>query len=372
MPNKNLHIISFDVPYPADYGGVIDVYYKIKALHAQGIGVYLHCFEYGRAHAKELNTICEKVYYYKRNMQKTQLLSSVPYIVLSRSSEQMMKNLLKDDYPILFEGLHTCYYLNDDRITNRLKIVRSHNIEHHYYKGLESIEKTALRKFYFGEEAYKLQQFERILHQADFIIAISKADTNELASRYNLVHFVGAFHPNNEVKITKGLGDYCLFHGNLSVGENNEAALFLVNTVFSETTIPFIIAGKQPSKELVKAVAKHSHIQLKENVDEATMQHLIQNAQIHVLPCFQPAGIKLKLLTALFNGRHCIVNATMVANTGLEKLCSVKNTADEMIQEIERLFKKPIDTASTKQKRESLLLKDFSNEENARKIIHLI
>jgi len=77
------------------------------------------------------------------------------------------------------------------------------------------------------------------------------------------------------------------------------------------------------------------------------------------------------LLAALFNGRHCIVNSTMVANTGLEKLCSVKNTADEMIQEIERLFKKPID-ASTKQKRETLLLKDFSNEENAKKIIHLI
>ena len=29
---KEIHIITFDIPYPANYGGVIDVFYKIKAL----------------------------------------------------------------------------------------------------------------------------------------------------------------------------------------------------------------------------------------------------------------------------------------------------------------------------------------------------
>ncbi len=32
MPDKYLHIISFDIPYPPNYGGVIDVFYKLKAL----------------------------------------------------------------------------------------------------------------------------------------------------------------------------------------------------------------------------------------------------------------------------------------------------------------------------------------------------
>ena len=56
---KNLNLISFDVPYPPDYGGVIDVFYKIKALYALGIRVHLHCFEYGRKGADELKEICE-------------------------------------------------------------------------------------------------------------------------------------------------------------------------------------------------------------------------------------------------------------------------------------------------------------------------
>ncbi|MEI7802398.1 MAG: mannosyltransferase, partial [Bacteroidota bacterium] len=46
MTNQ-LHIISFNVPYPPDYGGVIDVYYKIKALKEAGVKIHLHCYEYG-------------------------------------------------------------------------------------------------------------------------------------------------------------------------------------------------------------------------------------------------------------------------------------------------------------------------------------
>ena len=30
--DPELNIVSFDVPYPPDYGGVIDVFYKIKEL----------------------------------------------------------------------------------------------------------------------------------------------------------------------------------------------------------------------------------------------------------------------------------------------------------------------------------------------------
>ena len=42
-----LHIISFDIPYPANYGGVIVIFNQIKALHEQGVKVILHCYQYG-------------------------------------------------------------------------------------------------------------------------------------------------------------------------------------------------------------------------------------------------------------------------------------------------------------------------------------
>jgi len=127
---KYLHVISFDIPYPPNYGGVIDVYYKLKALKEAGIKIHLHCFEYSRNKSAKLNDYCESVTYYKRNIYKTNLFGKTPYIVASRSTEDLINNLLKDDFPILFEGLHSCYFLSDKRLKKRKKIVRMHNIEH--------------------------------------------------------------------------------------------------------------------------------------------------------------------------------------------------------------------------------------------------
>ena len=64
--DKHLHIVCLDIPYPADYGGVFDLFYKITALHKHGIKIHLHCFEYGRGKQDELNKYCEEVNYYKR------------------------------------------------------------------------------------------------------------------------------------------------------------------------------------------------------------------------------------------------------------------------------------------------------------------
>jgi glycosyltransferase involved in cell wall biosynthesis len=331
----------------------------------------LHCFEYGRAEVLSLERICEKVFYYKRNMDKTNLLNPLPFVVATRSSEKMIENLLRDKHPILFEGLHSCFHLNDERLNSRVKIVRTHNIEHDYYKNLEKVEKSFFKKIYFGMEAKKLQRFEKVLNKASHVAAISSADTEQLSARYKNVHHISAFHPNEEVKIKEGMGKFCLYHGNLEIGENNLAALYLVNNVFSKINIPLIIAGRKPSDELVNAVSEHANIQLKANINTQDIDELIREAQINVLPTFQATGIKLKLLAALFTGKHCIVNSVMVENTGLEQLCSIQNSPEEMAKEISRLFEIPFDMQE-KQKREAVLSGNFSNEKNVKKLIALI
>src|SRR5687767_11172657 len=133
---KHLNIIAFDVPYPPDYGGVIDIYYKIRSLAACGVKVSLHCFEYGRKEREELDIFCEEVYYYQRKTAKSLLFNTLPYIILSRESEELKKNLMQNDFPILMEGLHSTHLLNDPDISKRKIVVRSHNVEHEYYENL--------------------------------------------------------------------------------------------------------------------------------------------------------------------------------------------------------------------------------------------
>lgn len=54
------------MPSPPSYGGVIDVHYKAKALSELGVKVHLHCFQYGRPKAKELERFCASVHYHPR------------------------------------------------------------------------------------------------------------------------------------------------------------------------------------------------------------------------------------------------------------------------------------------------------------------
>lgn len=369
--SKHLHIISFDVPFPASYGGVIDVFYKIKALHALGVEVTLHCFQYGRAKSAELEKYCRKVYYYPRKTSVFQLCAAEPFIVVSRRSEVLLKNLCAYDAPVLFEGLHCCAYVSHPALKDRKKIVRTHNIEHDYYRALERVEKKWTKRQYFRREAAKLQKFEAVLNDAQHILAISPADAEDLASRYAHVQHVMAFHSNEEVDIREGSGGFAFYHGNLEVGENNQAALFLVNEVFNGIDYPLVIAGNNPSSELVSAVQGKANITLKPNISTAEIDELIASAHVNVLPTFQATGIKLKLLAALMRGRHCMVNAPMVANTGLESLCIIHENASSMragLQAIRHTAFTQADIA----KRKSVLDERFSNRRNAGKIMELL
>ena len=181
---KHLHIISFDIPYPANYGGAIDVFYKLKALHENGVKVTLHCFKYNRNEVEELKSVCYKVYYYNRNTSLLSHISYLPYTVYSRKNPQLIRNLLKDNYPILFEGLMSSYYLSDKRLSGRLRLFREANIEHDYYNELAKATDSFRNKLYYILESRKMRSFEKTLNSVDIILAISQSDGNQLKARF--------------------------------------------------------------------------------------------------------------------------------------------------------------------------------------------
>lgn len=371
--SKKLHIISFDIPYPPNYGGVIDVFFKIKALHQMGMELTLHCFQYGDRQASELlEAYCTDIFYYPRQKKWQSLPLFRPHIVESRQHTELLRNLCQDSSPILFEGLHSCYYLKHPLLKNRLKLVRMHNIEWDYYKQLANKEKSWWKKAYFTIESYQLQHFEQQLTAAQHILAISPKDNTYLQTKFPSVHYLPAFHSNEQLQALMGKGKYVLYHGNLSVNENIEAVLFLLNQVFTPNfDYPLIIAGKSPHHSIHQQIQQTPNRQLIANPSQEKLQELVQQAHIHILPTFQATGIKLKLLYALFNGRFCMANLPMVAQTGLEQACTIATTATEWQQKIKQLWTTDF-TATHQQQRKILLRQNFDNQQNAEKIARLI
>lgn len=339
--DNHIHIVSFDIPCPVNYGGVIDVFFKLKALVERGIKVHFHCFEYGREHSERLEALCETTQYYKRDMSFWKAFSKIPYIVTSRISEDLIQDLLKDDYPIILEGLHSCGVLLDPRMKGRKIFVRSHNVEHDYYQYLAETEKNLRKKQFLKIESRKLRRFESILAEATGVLAISNKDYEYFKQKFDNVYLIPAYAGFDKVDVLEGQGDFVLYHGKLDISENYNAAEFLIKEVFRGSDIKLKIAGMNPPRYLVKLIENERNIELIENPEDDVLQDLIRNAQINILVTAQSTGLKLKLLNALFNGRYCVVNDKMVEGLDINDLCIVANTADEMKTVVSDLMTKP-------------------------------
>ena len=371
---KHLHIVSFDVPYPADYGGVMDVFCKVKALHEIGIAVHLHCFEYGKGEQKELEKYCEEVHYYQRKEGHKGFSLQLPYIVASRNDESLWQRLNADQHPVLFEGVHCTYGLTSGAVKKKNIAIRLHNVEHEYYHQLGKWETSIVRKAYMHHESRLLKRYEEKLK--DYIIlAISEDDAKAYKKQFKanqIIHFP-AFVPNTLVTSKEGKGNFVLYHGNLSVAENEKAAIWLLQNVFTKIRKPFVIAGKKPSKRLQKLAALCEHASLIANPIESELNDLIRKAHINVLPYFNKnvTGIRLKLLHALFEGRHCVVNEPMTRGTGLEAACHTGTTANAFASIIEQLYHQPF-TQEEILLRKKLLGDNYDNEKNTRQLIQYL
>lgn len=345
---------------------MIDVFYRIKSLYELGVKIHLHCFDYGRGKQQELNKYCIEVNYYKRTTGLKGVSLQLPYIVKSRANKELLKNLLKDEHTILLEGIHCTYFLSTQQLQNKKVIVRLHNIESEYYHQLAKNETSFFKRFYFHTESHLLKKYEKLIAGKAMLLAITLKDEEIYKTIFGAIEikYLPAFLPSDSVNVKDGKGNFCLYQGNLSVAENENAAIWLCENVFKKLNIPFVIAGKNPSNTLEDIVKQNKNISIVNTPSEEKMNELIGNAQINILPSFNSTGIKIKLLNVLFNGRHCIVNTAAIDGTGLGSLCHIAETEQDFRVAIQQLFDQTF-TITEIEKREQLLKKQFSGKDNA-------
>jgi len=370
---KHLHIVSLDVPYPPDYGGIISIFVLIKKLHELGIRVHLHCFEYGRGQQKELEKYCDAVFYYKRTNGIKGFSLRLPYIVSSRKSKEFRRNLLKDSYPILMEGIHCSYLAFDPAFKDRKLLVRLHNAEFVYYRHLFQNTNAILKKTYYYFESKLLERYEKALASFAKIAAVSAEDAILYKRKFHAkdTNYLPLVIRYDVVRSKSGRGEYCLYHGHLSVPENEKAAIWLIKKVFDKVDVPLIVAGKDPTAGLKNIISSRNNIRLIENPSDDKMQELIEAAQINILLSFNSTGIKLKLLNSLFNGRHCIVNAAMACGTQLISLCHVADDQTEFKSLVKKLFDESFTDVEI-QGRKRILSRIYDNSTNALSLVQLI
>jgi hypothetical protein len=74
----------------------------------------------------------------------------------------------------------------------------------------------------------------------------------------------------------------------------------------------------------------------------------------------------LKLLHAVYEGRHCVVNDAMVAGTGLESACHIGGNAEAFAAIITQLYHHPFAEEEIRLRKH--LLKEYNNNDNATRL----
>ena len=334
MPD--LHVVSFDRPWPPSYGGIVDVFRKIATLEKLGLNIRLHYFDYGKqADAPNPWNQAEAIRYQREIGWKSQL-SFRPYIVQSRKTKALWEALNKDNAPILFEGQHCTAWLKELRKAwpKRGLFVRCHNIEFNYYHRIAKAS-SGWKSIYFNLEAHRLKKQEKELGLSSALFPLSKQELPFFQQRSEHVYWVPPFFRDWEQlqvaqKNAPENKPYVLMQGNFT--QPNQAKrlnAFLLD--YSGLEYELILAG-QGLEHISNAEGKS--IKCIPNPSEGLLTELNKNAEAHVLCGEYMGGVPLRILNALASGKPVWVNRELAVGTGLEPWVHLYTRASEIKENV--------------------------------------
>lgn len=367
---KEIQIISFNYPYPPSYGGLIDVFYKIKALSESGVSIHLHCFVESIPDFidDDLKKITSNIFFYQKRKNPFLFFSINPYSVEIRKSKELLKNIESIDAPVFFEGLQTSGIAK--YIKNKACYLRLHNNEEAYYKGLSQSEENFIKKLVYYLEGLKYKFYQKYNFGIfNTVFCLSQKEFNEVNQKTANVSLIGIFHGNTHVQNIEGRGKYFLFHGDLSISDNRKALYTVIDVFKKLKEYTLTIASDKATSKIRKNIQNYKNVQIVPIKNQGNLNSLFYNAQANILLSYQKSGTKVKLFNTLFNSRFTIINDNITDDPNLIQFCHlIKSTND--------LEKKIIEVANTDYQdypdKQIVLENNYSDLAQAKKIVDTI
>lgn len=356
--------VSNDIPLPANSGGRVDVWRRLRVLAAAGHEVALLCwYDAGRvaepdaAVFEELLKVCATVKVLPIRRTSGEILARLwhfgrlPSHVAARrvtstgQGVQVWCDEFKPDV-VLLDGLYGGAVALD--LANHIGcplLYRSHNIENKYMTGQARREGRLLRRLGLYANLVGLGAFERrVMTSAERVFDISHDDQQYWAQQgFHHVEWLPTtvdeeFIAALKIKTGDALIDI-LYFGNLNTPNNVEAVTWLVRKVLPLIKVPtlrVVIAGSRPADSVRRLMTEDSRLVLTEN--PANMASVVSRAKVLVNPMKAGSGVNLKSVEMLFTDAALV--STSIGVLGLPpdaKACfEVADEASAFATAIER------------------------------------
>ena len=320
---RSLNIISGNLPCPNTLGDAQQTYWLIEALSGSGIQVHLFTFsdsdsKINTATTAQVSKICSSVKIYPINQGHRNFSFSAPYATSKYLNTQLINDLNENNFPILIEGLGPSELALSSALANKNIWVRLLTYAPNYFRYLQERSSAPLKKLFYQREAVLSKKILKKINQRVNWIVTSDADKKTLADSFlgGNIQTLAPFNNNNSsINSKTGLGNYCLFQGNLSDAATHKTACWLLTHVFHNLKVPFVITGNNPSPSLVALAHSQPHTCIVANPSSSERQDMIEKAQIIIQPSFIKDGSDEALLEGIKNGRHCLTNTKSTSST---------------------------------------------------------
>ena len=146
--NKKVLLVAGDFVYPPNHGGRVDIWNRILALRETGMYIHLIC-TVKKYPSKEYidvvnNTVDELTLIVRKNRLRD-MFCIRPQQMVSRNG--LKKVVLGQNYDyLILEGAYVYDIINNPTLKTKTNIMRMHNDESKYFKGLCNASDSVLKK----------------------------------------------------------------------------------------------------------------------------------------------------------------------------------------------------------------------------------
>ena len=156
-----------------------------------------------------------------------------------------------------------------------------------------------------------------------------------------------------------------LFVGGFGHGPNLDAVKWFLDKIFPEvyrrTKAPFYIVGSKAPEEILQI--KTEGVIVKGFVSEEELQSLYHSCRIAVVPLRYGAGVKGKVVEALYYGIPVVTTSVGAEGiSGIEEMAAVKDQEEELIQVISELYNNKEKLTQMSEKSQQFVREHFSTD----------
>jgi glycosyltransferase involved in cell wall biosynthesis len=344
-------VVCSDFPFPANHGGRVDTWGRIKVLAELGWRVHLLVCGKQMPSAEDMKAVYDYVEEIKlcdRRSKLVDLLHILPMQAQSRKELRYVKLAADYDY-VLLEGDYVYPVLDNPGIKHDQAILRVHNDEAVYFKALARSTKNRLHKMYYHMEGKKFARLQRkMLKKVDKYLFISNKEFESFQQQNPSARSLFLPPPvtNDTFSESTFHSKQVVFIGSLFMPNNREAIQWYLEHIhplmLKEPNYEFIVAGNSRNQSL-SWLESYDLTRVIIHDTPKSLDDIYRNGYLFVNPMQNGAGVKLKTIEAIQYGLPVISTTIGYEGTGLihQKHILVADRPEEFHQSIKQLFDDP-------------------------------